>query len=651
MTAVQDTLPRLLLHNAERYPRQDAIREKKYGIWQSFTWREYARDVRRFAEGLAEMGFQRGDRLAVLGDNRPQLYFAMLAAQSLGGIALGGYPDSIAAEMGFVLSHAEARILVAEDEEQVDKLCEVRERIPTVSRVIYLDPRGLELRNDSWLIRYEEVLERGDRFAAAHPDYYAQEMAKGRPEDVALLCYTSGTTGPPKGVMLTHQNLISITSRAAEIEGWGPRDEVMAYLPIAWVGDTVISIVGSLLATMTVNCPEEPSTIQRDYREIGPTILFAPPRNWENVLTRIQVRMEEAGWVKRWAYDRFMGIALAHEQALKNGRAPSPRLRWLNRLGEWLVRAPLRDLLGLRRMRVAYTGGAPLGPDVFDFFRALGINLKQLYGLTESAAACVYQPNGEARPDTVGRPVPGVEVRVDESGEIQLRGPMNFLGYFKNEEATRKTFTEDGWLRTGDAGFVDGSGHLKVIDRAKDVSRLNDGTLFAPQFLENKLKFSPYIKEAVTLGVGRDYVSAMINIDLDALENWAERHGVTYSGYRELAQHEAVYQLIQSEIRKINRGLAQDKELAGAQIRRFLILYKELDADDGEITRTRKIRRGVISERYARLIEALHGGADSVEVEIPVTYEDGRTALLNAKVRVWDVVGPAGQPQAWEKSA
>jgi long-chain acyl-CoA synthetase len=651
MNTRADTLPKLLLRNAALQPGLDAMREKYLGIWQTWTWADYAQEVKRLALGLAELGFKRGDRLAVVGDNRPHLYAAILAAQALGGIALAVYQDAIADEMGFVLSHAEVKIIVAEDEEQVDKLFDVRERIRTVEKVIYLDPRGLRRKQDPWLAHIDEVLERGDRFDTVQPGYYVQALAQAGAGDVALLCYTSGTTGQPKGVMLTHENLIAVTQQACDLEGWSAKDEVMAYLPIAWVGDTVISVAGALLAGMTVNCPEDPSTIQRDYREIGPTIIFAPPRNWENVLTRIQVRMEEAGWLKRRVYERFMGVAARAERTVKDGKQPGAWLRLLNGIGNWLVRAPLRDLLGLRRIRAAYTGGAPLGPDVFDFFRALGINLKQLYGLTESAAACVYQPDGEARPDTVGRPVPGVEVRVDESGEILLRGPMNFKGYFKNDEATKNAYTPDGWLHTGDAGFLDATGHLKVIDRAKDVSRLNDGTLFAPQFLENKLKFSPYIKEAVTLGVGRDHVAAMINIDMDSLANWAERHGVTYSGYRELSQHDATHKLIQSEIRKINRGLAQDRELAGAQVKRFLILYKELDPDDGEITRTRKIRRGVISERYSKLIEALFSGTGSVDVEIPVTYEDGRTAQLNATVKVWDVGPLPGQPAQFDKSA
>lgn len=652
MNLADKTLPQLVLLNAQRFSGQDAIREKKFGIWQTYSWKDYEAQVRRFALGLAELGFKRGDRLAVIGDNRPELYWAILAAQSLGGVALGVYQDAIASEMGFVLSHAEVRFIVAEDEEQVDKLYEMRADIQSVEKVVFHDPRGLEGKEDDWLIPYERVEELGDRFGEAHPGYFEEEIAKGSPEDVALMCYTSGTTGEPKGVMLSHVNLTAVTLGMIEEDRWTARDEVMCYLPIAWVGDFYTSVTAALLTGLASNCPEAPSTVQRDYREIGPTIVFAPPRNWENMLTIIQVRMEEAGAIKRLSFEYFMNVARRVEAAVKTGKGPSAGLRLLNRIGEALVRAPLRDLLGVRRLRYAYTGGAPLGPDVFDFFRALGINLKQVYGLTESSAVCIYQPNGEARPDTVGRPLPDVELKIADDGEILLRGPMNFKGYFKNEKATRETFTEEGWLKTGDAGFMDDSGHLKVIDRAKDVSKLNDGTLFAPQFLENKLKFSPYIKEAVTLGVERNYVAAMINIDLDAMENWAERNAVTYSGYRELAQHEATYRLVQSEIAKINVNLSQDKELSGAEIKRFLVLYKELDADDGEITRTRKLRRRVIAERYAPLIDALYSDAESVNVEIPVTYEDGRTSVLKAEVRLWNVGTPPAAPAgALDRSA
>ena len=641
-----DTLPRLLQRNAIQYANKDAIREKKFGIWQTFTWSEYETEVQRLAHGLTELGFRRGDRLAVIGDNRPRLYWAILATQALGGVATAAYQDSIAKEMGYVLSHSEVKIILAENEEQVDKLYEVREESPTVQRVIYDDPRGLEFNDDKWLIDYDKVIEQGRAHQQAHPGFYDDELARGGLDDVALICYTSGTAGDPKGVMLTHRNLTTAVREGVISEDWRHTDEVMAYLPIAWVGDTAVSVAGAMICGMAVSCPESPETVLRDYREIGPTVVLAPPRTWENLLTRIQVRMEEAGSAKKWLFEWSMNIALRVESEVKDGRRPPLPLRILNQIGDFLVRAPLRDLLGLRRIRLGYTGGAPLGPDVFDYLRALGIKLKQLYGLTESSAACCFQPDGEARSDTVGRPLTGVEIKIDDNGEILLKGDMNFKGYFKNEQATRETFVEDGWMKTGDAGFIDESGHLKVIDRAKDVNRLRDGTLFAPQFLENKLKFSPYIKEAVTIGVDREYVAAMINIDMDTMENWAERNSINYSGYRELAQREESYRLIQNETAKINHSLAQDREMAGAQVRRFLILYKELDADDGEITRTRKIRRGLIGERYKPLIEALYSEAESVDVEIPVTYEDGRTAVLNASVRLMEApVRTSAEPQ------
>jgi long-chain acyl-CoA synthetase len=638
------TLPQLLLRNALVFGDRDAIREHKYGIWQSYTWKDYLEQVRTLAAGLHKLGFRRGDKLAVIGDNRPRLYCAMLAAQSLGGVSLGVYQDSIQKEMGYVLSHADARFVVAEDVEQVDKLLEVRSQLPHVARVLYEDPKGLESNQDPWLMPYGEALAMGQAAVASDPDWFEREVAQGKGSDVAIFSYTSGTTGMPKGAMLTHDNLITSAAHVVRTEGWKPSDEMLARYPMAWIGDFTISVSGAIQAGLCINCPESQESVQRDYREIGPTIVFAPPRSWEVYLTLIQVRMEEADWLKRKLYEGFMAIAHKVEARRQAQQRIPVHWRVLNRLGDTLVRAPLRDLLGLTRIRYAYTGGAPLGPDVFNYFRALGLNLKQLYGLTESCATCILQPDGEANAETVGRPLPGVEVKIAESGEIFLRGEMVFRGYYKNEEATSSTVDRDGWLASGDAGFLDRSGHVKVIDRAKDVSRLGNGTLFAPQYLENKLKFSPYIQEAVAIGVGRDYVGAMINIDLDSLENWAERKGIPYSGYQELSQKPEVYALLHGEIQRINLSLARDPELMGAQIRRFLILNKELDADDGEITRTRKLRRSVIAQRYHRLIDALYSGAQAVDTEILVTYEDGRTATIRGQVRVWDVDPGPGQP-------
>ena len=616
---------------------RDAMREKEYGIWQTVTWAEYAEEVRRFALGLAKLGFRRGDKLAVIGDNRRRLYFAQLAAQSIGGISLAVYQDSIATELGYVLEHAETKFIVAENEEQVDKLFEIRERLGNVEKVVFDDPRGLELVDDPWLAHFPDVQAMGDEFGREHPDFFDRELAAGTGADTATLCYTSGTTGAPKGAMLTNDNLLSSVEESRIAEDWRTGDELIAYLPMAWVGDSWLSVAAAICFGLTINCPENRETTRRDFREIGVTVMVGPPAYWEGMLTRIQVLMDEADWLKRGLYRRFMDVAVRVERIRQAGTPIPSGLAALNAVGEWLVRRPLRDLLGMTRVRRAYTGGAPLGPDTFDFIRALGINLKQLYGMTESSSACVYQPDGEANSETVGRPLASTEIRISDSGEIQLRGPQMFHGYYKNDKATEETIDEDGWLATGDAGFVDDRGHLRVIDRAKDVSHLNDGTMFAPQFLENKLKFSPYIKEAVTLGKDREYVAAIVNIDLEAMENWAERRGVAYSGYQDLSQKDEVYELIHGEVARINRSLAADSTLAGARIQRFLILNKELDADDGEITRTRKIRRGVIAERYGAIIEALYSDLGHVEADITVTYEDGSTGSIHANLRVMDM--------------
>lgn len=641
-----DTIPKLLLRNAEVSGNQDAMREKHYGIWETYSWADYADEVRRLALGLAAIGFKRGDKIGIIGDNRPRMYFAMVAAQSLGGISLAVYQDSIANELGFVLGHAEVSFIVAENEEQIDKLYEIKDQLGAVEKVIYDDQRGLERNTDDWLVDYETVQKQGDEFGQKNPGFLDAEIQKGTPSDIAIFCYTSGTTGEPKGVMLSHHNLLSGIYATQKAEGLLEGDEMMAYLPMAWVGDFWLSVASALALKMPVNCPEKRETLQRDFREIGPTVMIAPPAVWEQMLTRVQVRMEEADRFKRGRYQSAMNAALEVERLTQAGQPIPGGLAWRNWVGEWLVRKPLRDLLGVANVRLAYTGGAPLGPDAFDFLRAIGINLKQLYGMTESSSACVYQADGEANAETVGRALDVTEVKISDSGEILLRGPMIFEGYFKNEAATRETIDTDGWMATGDAGIVTDDGQLKVIDRAKDVSSLNDGTMFAPQFLENKLKFSPYVKEAVALGMERDFVTAMINIDMDSMEIWAERQELAYSGYQDLTQKPEVYALIRDEIKRINDALSRDSALAGAQIRRFLVLTKELDPDDGEITRTRKIRRGVIADRYGTLIDALYAGDTQVETDIVVTYEDGSTGSIHANLTLMDVSGAAAAKAA-----
>jgi len=631
-----DTFPKLVRANAERRPQRVALREKDFGIWQSYTWQDYFTRARRIALGLASLGFVRGDKTAIIGDNRPELYWAVAATQALGGVPVPLYQDSIERELAYIVDHAEARFAVVEDQEQVDKLLHIRAQCPKLEFVVYDDPRGLRAYSEPGLIALAELEERGDKLAVGQPGYFEAELAKGAPDDVAIICYTSGTTGHPKGTMLTHRNMIVMGRNAVEREGLREDEEVLAYLPMAWVGDHIFSYAQSILTGFTVNCPESAATVLQNLKEIGPTYFFAPPRIWENLLTNVMIRVEDAARAKRALVHFFLGVAQDMERARLQSRVPALWRRLLYPLGRALVYGPLRDNLGMRRIRTAYTAGEAIGPEIFVFFRSLGINVKQLYGMTESSALVAIQKDGDVRLDTVGTPLPGVEVRISEQGEVLYRSPGVFVGYFKNEDATRQTL-QDGWVRSGDAGFLDAGGHLKIIDRARDVSRLADGTMFAPKYVENKLKFSPYVKEAVCVGQDRPYVTALVNVDLAAVGNWAERRGIAYTSYTDLSQRPEVSDLIAHEVARVNASLLEDDVLKGARIRKFLILHKELDPDDEEITRTRKVRRGFIAQKYAALIDALYGDADHVPVQANVTYEDGRTGTVRADVRIRDV--------------
>jgi len=637
----RDTFPKLVRDNAERFGSRVAIREKDYGIWQSYTWRDYFDQARLIALGLASLGFARGDKTAIIGDNRPQLYWAVMATQALGGVPVPIYQDSVEKEMQYILDHSEARFAVVEDQEQVDKLLHVKAQCPRLESIVYDDSRGMRGYSEPSLLSLTELAERGRKFEVGHPAHFDDELGRGRADDVAIICYTSGTTGVPKGAMLSHRNL-SVTARnAAAFEGLQSDEEILSYLPMAWVGDHIFSYAQSIVTGFAINCPESAATVLHDLKEIGPTYFFAPPRIWETILTNVMVRVEDCAWPKRRLVDFFLRLAQAIEQARLN-RAPVPVWRrLLAPLGHLLVGAPLRDNLGMRRLRRAYTAGEAIGPEIFVFFRALGINVKQIYGMTEASVFITVQKDDDVRLDTVGIPIPGVELRISPEGEVLYRSPGVFQGYYKNPEATRQTL-ENGWVRSGDAGVIDHDGHLKIVDRAKDVGRLADGTLFAPKYLENKLKFSPYVKEAVCVGQDRPYVAALINIDLVAVGNWAERGGIVYTSYTDLSQKPEVYDLVRREVERVNRSLAEDEVLRGARIRKFLILHKELDPDDEEITRTRKVRRGYIALKYAALIEALYGEGGHVEVEAKVTYEDGRTGTIRADVRIHDVVAGQG---------
>jgi long-chain acyl-CoA synthetase len=628
-----DTFPKLLLHNARTRGRRPAIREKDLGIWQTWSWEEVAREVRAFACGLAASGFARGDRLAVVGDNRPRLYWALAAAQSLGGIPVPLYQDAVAAEILYPLEQAEIRFVVAEDQEQVDKLLEIR-GATRLEHIIYDDARGLAHYEAVGLVSYEHVLGMGRLYDEDHPGFFDAEVSRGNGGEVAIILYTSGTTGEPKGVILTHDNLIITGRNGIEREGLNETDEMLAYLPMAWVGDNLFSYTQSYVAGFCVSCPESSDTVLQDMREIGPTYNFAPPRVYENMLTQVLIRIEDAGRLKRGMFHAFMAVARRAGISLLDKKPVGLRDRLLYGLGRWLVYEPVKNVLGLSRIRLAYTAGEAIGPDLFDFYRSLGINMKQLYGQTEGSVFVCIQPDGQVKPDTVGTPAKDVEVKVSENGEVLYRGPGVFREYYKNPEATAQAKTPDGWVHTGDAGFFDEDGQLKIIDRAKDVGRLKDGTLFAPKYLENKLKFFPYIREAVAFGDGRKFAAAFINIDLSAVGNWAERRHLPYAGYTDLASKDDVYELVRDCIDKVNRDLCSDPKLAGSQIRRFLILHKELDADDGELTRTRKVRRGFIGDRYRELVEALYSERESCPVEARVRFEDGRVGQVKADVKI-----------------
>jgi len=630
-----DTFPKLMLSHARLRPDHDAIREKDLGIWQSWTWAQAAVEVRVLACGLASLGLERGDKLAIIGDNRPRLYWGMCAAQSLGAIPVPLYQDAVADEIAYVLDNADVKIALVQDQEQVDKILEVRDRCPRIEHIIFDEPRGLREYQQTYLHDFEKVQAAGREFDHDNPDFYQREVDSSSGEDIAIILYTSGTTGDPKGVVLTNNNAI-ITARNGVIrEGLGADEEVLAYLPMAWVGDNLFSYAQSYVAGFCVSCPESGETISQDLREIGPTYYFAPPRIYENMLTQVMIRMEDASKLKRRVFRYFMDHARKVGVNILNRENVSLKDSLLYGLGNLLVYGPLKDVLGLRRTRLAYTAGEAIGPDIFDFYRSLGINIKQLYGQTECMVFICVQPDGEVFADTVGTPAIDVEVEIDNNGEILYRSPGVFDSYYKNPESTASTKTEDGWVHTGDAGyFDDNNGHLKIIDRAKDVGKLNDGTLFAPKYIENKLKFFSFIKEAVLFGNERDYSTAFINIDLDAVGNWAERRNLPYSGYIDLAGQLEVIQLIKDCVDKVNQDLSQESHLANSQIRRFLILHKELDADDGELTRTLKVRRNFVAERYDSLINALYSDKTECHVCTEVIFEDGRSGTLEADVKI-----------------
>ncbi len=634
------TFPELLLKHASERPAEPAMREKEYGIWQTTTWQQLATMAEHMACGLHQAGLQRGEHLVVIGSNRPRLYATMLAAQSLGAIPVPLYQDAAGAECVFPINNADVRFAVVEDQEQVDKLTEIREKCPQISNIYYDNPRGLRNYDEPGLAAIDTLLQSGAAFAKANPGFYKAEVAKVKPDDVGAMFFTSGTTGNPKGVVHTHHTLLDRAMAGAKFDKLTSAEEVLAYMPLAWIGQNIFSYAQWLACGYVVNCPESAATITIDLKEVGPTYYFAPPRVFEGLLTSVMIRMEDAGSIKRAMFKKFMEVAKRVGPAKMNGESVGLGDSIMYALGNLCVYGPLRNNLGMSRVRVAYTAGEAIGPDLFTFYRSIGINLKQLYGSTETAVFVCLQPDNAARADTVGIPIDGVEIKLADNGEILVKSPGLLKEYYKNPTATAEVKTADGWYHTSDAGFIDAHGHLKIIDRVKDVGRIaggaNDGAMFAPKYVENKLKFFPHIKEAVAYGDGRDRVAVMLNIDFDAVGNWSERRNLPYAGYTDLAQKAEVYQLIKECVESVNADLSRDTMLAGSQISRFLVLHKELDADDGELTRTNKVRRGFIAEKYQPLIDGLYNGATSQFIETVVKFEDGRSGKVSATLKISD---------------
>ncbi len=634
-----DTFPKLLAHNAAVRGTRPAIRHKDYGIWQTWNWAESYDIVRAYAAGLSGIGVRRGDAVAIVGSNRPKLYWSVMAAQVLGAVPVPVYADAVADELAYVLANAEVKYAAVQDQEQVDKLLSVSDRLPQLAHLFYDEPRGLRDYDHEKLHAIDEVIASGRDALTENAvrQRIDDSIAGGSGDDVSIILYTSGTTGRSKGVVLTAKGCIDAATDTVTFDKLTDRDEVLAYLPLAWVGDHYLNYAQGLVAGFCMACPESPETAEHDLREIGPTFYFAPPRVFEALLTRVMIRMEDAGVLKRKLFHHFIGVAKRYGEKLLNGEPVPLGGRLLYGLGEILIYGPLKNVLGFTRIRTAYTAGEAIGPDLFSFYRSLGLNLKQLYGQTEAFLYVTAQPDGQIRSDTVGPPTPNVEIRIADNGEVQFRSPGQFREYYKDAEKTAETLTEDGFVKTGDAGFFEPDGHLKIIDRAKDVGKLANGSLFPPKYVENKLKFFHNIKEAVVFGDGRDFVTCFLNIDLTAVGNWAERNNVSYASYQELAGHPRVYEMLQKNVEDVNRALAQEPLMAGAQVHRFLILHKELDADDGELTRTQKVRRSFIADRYKPLIDALYSDKAEEDITTEVTFEDGRKGSISARVKISDV--------------
>ena len=625
----ETTLPKLLKSNAERFgSHKTALREKKLGIWHAYSWQEYFESVRIFSLGLTALGLAREDKVVIIGNNRPTSLYAEIAAQAAGGISVGLYQDSTSREVAQVLRQFDARIVVAEDQEQVDKVLEINENIDSLIAIIYCDPRGMRTYRHKGLASYQSVLQLGRDLGEREPALFDRMVAEGRGDDIAIISTTSGATGVPKGTLLSHRNMLSMARSLNEVDVKRESDEFVSFLPLAWFGEQMMSLASALTVGFTVNFPEKPDTMMADLREIGPQIMFAPPRVWETIAATARVKIMDTTPFKRFMYATFMGVGQKIARLKLDGRPVTFFRQLINRVAYIFLFRALLDRLGLSRVRSALTGGSALGVDVFTFFHAIGVNLKQVYGLTEiSGVACMHR-DGDVKGNTVGLPLPGTEIRISSSGEILARSNGTFRGYYKDDAATSAAF-EEGWLRTGDAGRIDENGHLTVIDRISDVMALADGSVFAPQLLENKLKYSPYIKEAMVVGDSRPFMTALICVDGRVVGKWAGDNKLTYTSFSNLATRPEIGDLLRKEIAAVNQSLPD-----GAKISRYALLYKELDADDGELTRTGKMRRAIVAERYREIIEAMYAGQETVPVDTTIELQDGKSARIQTTVLI-----------------
>ncbi|MDI7260828.1 MAG: AMP-binding protein [Thermodesulfobacteriota bacterium] len=625
----ENTLPKLLKKNAQKYGnRKIAMRVKDRGIWQSFTWKDYYENVKYFSLGLISLGMKRGDKISILGENKPEIFWAELGIQAVGGTMVGIFTDCTPPEVKFYVTDSDSTFVVAHDQEQVDKLLQIKDDLPLVKKVIYWDPKGLWNYDDSILISFSDMIQLGKDYEENHPDLFEEYIENGKGEEIALICYTSGTTGLPKGAMISHRGLVAIAQAWQDVDHWSDQDRYVSFIPPGWIAEQAVGVAGQLVSGMEVNFPEEPETVQENIREIGPSILFFAPRLWENINRMIQAKITDTSALRRWIYRLFLPVGYKTAEHRSSQKGLGLFLKILYHIAHWTLFRPLKDRVGLSQIRCAYTAGSAVSPDILNYFQAIGVNIKQLYGGSEQGLVTIHL-DGQIKYETCGPPMPGVEVRLSPEGEIMVKGENIFSGYYKNLEATREKI-RDGWYYTGDFGYIDDDRHLVVIDRMEDLKELKGGRKFSPQFAEIRLRFCPYIKDALVVGgEDKDLVTAIINIDLENVGRWAEAKRVPYTTFTDLSQKPEVIELIKKDIRRINRFLPE-----WSRIKKFVNLYKEFDADEAELTRTRKLRRTFVESRYNDLITALYGKDREYNVEASVTYRDGRKGVIKTSIHI-----------------